>query len=127
METKQLLMDEVQAEIEALGEIEIGSKEHQAAVDSVAKLMDRAIEMEKIETERQDRIEAREEENRVKMEQIRSDKKDRAIKNGLTAAGIIIPTAVTIWGTIKSLKFEVEGTVTTIMGRGFIQKLLPKK
>ena len=29
--------------------------------------------------------------------------------------------------TLTSLKFEEEGTVTTIVGRGFVNKLLPKK
>ena len=59
--------------------------------------------------------------------QMEEEKKDRWIKNGLAAAGIIIPTLVTIWGTVKSIKFEETGTITTIMGRGFINKLLPKK
>ena len=54
------------------------------------------------------------------------EKKDRLIKNILTGAGIIIPLGVTVWGTLKTLKFEEEGTVTTLMGRGFINKLFPK-
>ena len=55
------------------------------------------------------------------------EKKDRLIRNCISAAGIIIPSLLTIWGTFKTFKFEQEGTVTTIMGRGFINKLLPKK
>ena len=61
------------------------------------------------------------------MQLAEDEKRDRRIKNGITIAGIVIPSLITIWGTIKSLNFEKEGTVTTIMGRGFINKLLPKK
>ena len=61
------------------------------------------------------------------MQLAEDEKRDRRIKNGITIAGIVIPSVITIWGTIKSLNFEKEGTVTTIMGRGFINKLLPKK
>ena len=63
----------------------------------------------------------------LKVKQIEEEKKDRLVKNCLTAAGIVIPVWVTIWGTLKTLEFEKTGTVTTIMGRGFINKLLPKK
>ena len=59
--------------------------------------------------------------------QLQDEKKDRLVKNVLTLLGIAVPTVVTIWGTNKSLKFEETGSVTTIMGRGFINKLLPKK
>ena len=55
------------------------------------------------------------------------EKKDRLVKNIITAAGIVLPLVITVWGTKVSLKFEEEGTFTTIMGRGFINKLLPKK
>ena len=64
---------------------------------------------------------------RDQLAQLESERKDRIIKNCISIAGIIIPVIVTIWGTKKSFEFEKEGTITTIMGRGFINKLLPKK
>ena len=65
--------------------------------------------------------------NARRVQQAEDERKDRKLKNGISVAGIVIPIVVTIWGTLKTLKFEETGTVTTIMGRGFIQKLLPKK
>jgi len=103
-------------ELETLRDMEVGTEQYKATVDGVAKLMDRAIEMNKIDNELYEKEKQREEE-----------KKDRLIRNILTGAGIAIPAALTIWGTLKSLKFEETGTVTTIVGRGFINKLLPKK
>lgn len=116
MDIETLLNKELKSEFEVLEELEGGTDDYVKMVDGIAKLMDRAIEIEKINLEHDERI-----------EQAKEEKKDRLIKNIMTAAGIIIPTIVTIWGTKASFKFEQEGTITTIMGRGFINKLLPKK
>lgn len=127
MEIEKLLDKEIQHEFSTLKDKEVGTEEHKTSVDELTKLLDRAIEMKKISIEVQDKIENREFENDLKLKQMEEDKKDRWVKNGIAVAGIVIPTAVTIWGTLKSFKFEEEGTITTIMGRGFINKLLPKK
>lgn len=127
MSIKSLLEEEIKEEFEELGKTEIGTEAYKVTVDGLTKLVDRAIELEKSEAERADKKAAQESELELKAQQLEDEKKDRKVKNWLTAAGIVIPTGVTIWGTIKSIKFEQEGTITTIMGRGFINKLLPKK
>lgn len=122
-----LLETEIQDELEKLNDMEVGTEKHKMAVDDIAKLFDRAIELDRLEIEQAEQIKNREIETELRQKQMKEDKVDRWVKNGLTAAGIVLPIGVTIWGTLKSLKFEEEGTVTTIMGRGFINKLLPKK
>ena len=115
IETK--LHIEIEEELDKLNEIkDVKSDEFRTVSDNVAKLIDRAIEMEKIGNDFE------------KFQiQLREEQKDRLVKNCIAAAGIIIPAGLTIWGTIKSIKFEETGTITTIIGRGFINKLLPKK
>lgn len=127
MSIEHLLYDEMETEFEKLRELTPGSDEHKAIVDELAKLMDRAIEMEKVNNECVDKAEIRENEQALKKQQFEDEKRDRLIKNIISVAGIALPLMVTIWGTKVSLKFEEEGTFTTIMGRGFINKLLPKK
>lgn len=125
-----LLKQEIEEEFGELNKIELGSNEYKTTVDGLTKLVDRAIELEKLNIEDEKRIEAQKDkefENDLKIKQMESDKKDQKVKNGIAVAGIIVPVAVTVWGTLKSFKFEETGTVTTIMGRGFINKLLPKK
>ena len=145
IETKLEL--EISEDLDGLSDLELGSEEYKVAVEGLAKLMDRAIDLKKIdadmskESERIDaeldelevkkkELDIKEEQFKLEMElkekQLESDKKDQLIRNGIAIAGIVLPIAVTIWGTLKSLKFEETGTVTTIMGRGFIGKLLPK-
>ena len=122
-----LLETEIEAEFEKLQSMEVGSEQYRTTVDGLTKLLDRSIEIDKYRSEARDKEENRKIDTNFKSKQANDENKDRLIKNGLTLAGIVIPSVITIWGTLKSLKFEQEGTVTTIMGRGFINKLLPKK
>lgn len=115
IETKLHL--EIEEELDKLDQIKnADSPEFKATLDSVTKLMDRAIEMERLGTE----VERAQ-------QQMREEQKDRLVRNIIAVAGIVIPSAITVWGTIKAIKFEETGTITTIMGRGFFNKLLPKK
>lgn len=123
---KTLLDEEISNELETLGGLEIGSEEYKTTVDGITKLMDKKIELEK--SERDAKVKDRDYElESKKLVQIDNDKKDQLFKNGIAIAGIVIPSLITIWGTFKTLRFEETGTVTTIMGRGFVNKLIPKK
>ena len=116
MKIQTLLNEEIEAEFEKLKDMEKGTEEYKTTVDGLTKLVEKSNEMTKFEIEHDEKV-----------KQMKEEKKDRVIKNVLTACGIIVPTIVTIWGTKASFEFEKEGTITTIMGRGFINKLLPKK
>ena len=127
MKVETMLHDEILNEFEELKKLEVGSDGYRAAVDGISKLLDRAIEYDKLDAECNERSLNRGFEEDYKLQLAEDEKRDRRIKNGITIAGIVIPSLITIWGTIKSLNFEKEGTVTTIMGRGFINKLPRKK
>ena len=122
-----LLHEEIQDGFDALSRMERGTETHKTTVDEVAKLFDKAIEIEKLEMEAKEREKAREIEASLKRAQMEEDRKDRRVKNGIAIGGIVLPLAVTIWGTFKTFRFEETGTVTTMMGRGFINKRIPKK
>lgn len=118
-ETKTLLREEIHTEFEKLKAIETGSESYKTTVDGLTKLIDRETEMEKFEADKLEKIE--------RQKQAKDEKIDRWVRNGISLAGILLPLGVTIWGTVVSLKFETEGSVTSMIGRGFINKLLPKK
>jgi hypothetical protein len=124
IETK--LHVEIDDELEKLVDIEVGTEQHKAAVDDIAKLTDKALEMERLIQNDKD-LRLREKEQELRLKQMEADERDRLIKNGLTATGIIVSAGLTIWGTIVSIDFEKTGTFTTIMGKGFIHGMLPKK
>lgn len=134
MGIKTLLETEIQKGFKKLDSMEVGSEQYNKTLDGLMKMTDREIEHLKIAIEDQDKAESRiaeidlkTRELDLKMKEMDDEKKDRFIKNCLTGVSIATGVGITVWGTLKSLKFEETGTVTTIMGRGFINKLLPKK
>lgn len=116
MSIEKMLHDEITADFEKLHETDFGTDEYKSGVESVVKMVDRAIELKKIESDAE-----------LKKAEQMTDKRNRLIGHILTGVTTAAGIAVTIWGTKASFEFEKEGTVTTIMGRGFINKLLPKK
>ena len=85
------------------------------------------LEKGKLEMEKINKTLDRDQDKNIKLEQLKDTKTDQIIRNVISGLGILLPIMVTIWGTNKTLKFEETGTVTTMMGRGFINKMLPKK
>jgi hypothetical protein len=131
---EELLREEIRYEIGYLGQQDVGSEGYKNGIDGVIKLMDRWVEVEKVDLQRKqhsDESEQRkyeyEAERALKEKELAEEKKDRLIKNILAGAGIGIPAIITIWGTLKTFRFEETGTITTTLGRGFINKLLSRK
>ena len=134
---KEALDGEISTELEVLDSMETNSEDYKIMVEGLTKLIDKSMELEKIEISKAqeaekiknegEKIKLETEKIKFEAEQAKTNKIFQWIGYGISAAGIVIPVAVTIWGTKVTLNFEKEGTVTTIMGRGFINKLLPKK
>ena len=75
--------------------------------------MDRAIEIEKLESS-----------DSQNEKQMKEDRKSRLVKNCIDVGSIVLPLAVTIWGARASFKFEETGTITTSVGRKFMDKII---
>lgn len=127
MKIETLLHEEIESEFECLDSLEVGTEQYKVTVDGIAKLVDRAIEIDKLNIEAEDKAKNREKDMDFKQQQMEEERRDRLIRNCISAASIVIPSLITIWGTVKTFKFEEEGTITSSIGRGFINKLLPKK
>ena len=127
MSINSLLRDEIQNEFEDLRKMELGTEAYKTTVDGLTKLIDRATELDKIEAEARERIFNRDVDMEFRQKQANDDKKDRIAKNIIAVFSVAAPLALTVWGTHKTFKFEEEGTITTTMGRGFINRLFPKK
>lgn len=127
MSIKTKLHIEIDEGFDEINKMEIGTDQHKAAVDEIAKLMDRAIELEKVENDAEDKKKTRENEHNLRLKQMEDEKKDRLVKNCLTGASILSGIGVTVWGALKSWKFEETGTITSTAGRKFISNLFSKK
>lgn len=127
MDYMALLDDVIVNELKNLKDTKGETDEYKATVECVTKLMDRSIEIKKVTFDQTNKLSRQVFDDKAKVKQDEEDRKDRLIKNCISIAGIVIPALITIWGTLKSLKFEQDGTVTSMAGRAFVSRLFPKK
>lgn len=123
MNIGNLVHDELVVEFEEIGQKEVGSQEHSKAVDAAATLVDRAIELKKLEL-----AEAKQaHEEKLAEENARHEKINRYAQTGLTAVSVIGGIVLTVWGAKKAWKFEETGTITSGPGRKFMDRLFHHK
>ena len=83
-EIKRELDDEILDELKRLGDIDVGTEEYKTTAEGLVKLMDRAIEIDKLEAERVEKEKARNLEQEMKnkqlTEQIKARESDTEIK-----------------------------------------------
>lgn len=119
MDIATQLRETVRNELTELKNIEVGSEEYKVAVDGITKLADRLLEFDN----RASTQALAEAEHKLKLVEMDEEKKDRVVRNVISVVGIVLPICLTVWGTLKTFQFEKEGTITTSIGRGFINKL----
>lgn len=69
-----------------------------------------------------DKIDARDSEDRFKQEQIKERAKDRYINLGMTAAGIVLPLVFNWVWMRRGFKFEETGTYTSATFRNLFSR-----
>ena len=121
MALKTLLDDAVETGFAELDEMEVGSDEYSKTAETLIKMSDRiiAIDKQKAEEENQKIDE------KLRLKQMKQEQIDRYVKHGLTAVSVVGGLALTIWGALASWKYEETGTVTSLAGRKFVNNLLP--
>lgn len=107
---------EIDEKFDELAKLDPTSKEYSAAVDSITKLMDRAIEIEKLEVS-----EAHNE------NQMKEDRRSRIAKNCIDIGLPVASLGITAWLALTSLKFEEEGSITTTIGRKTLDLIFKNK
>lgn len=126
-EIRELLEKEIKTEIEGLDSLTQGSKEHSAAIESLAELYKLKIEEDKTSMERFDKCETRDNDNAFKVAQLEESVKDRYFRLGLTAAELILPLIFYgIWMR-RGFKFEKDGVFTSQTFRGLFNRFKPTK
>ena len=116
MHTNDALRVEIEREINGLKNMEVGSEELSAAVNDVTKLMDRKIEMDRIENEAYEKAEDR-----------KAEQRNRWLGHAITIGTTLLGTTVTLICFHKSMKFEETGTITTFAGKLMQGRALGKK
>lgn len=121
---KSLLKKEIEAEFLELEKIQIGTDDYKTSVDGITKMIDKSIEISKMEADIDSKKEALYAETDLELKKQKNEHFNKMIVNILSGASIVSGVALTIWGTYKTLKFEETGTVTTTAGRSFINSVV---
>lgn len=124
MNMQEMLNEEIVTELGVLKKSKPGDETHKATIDSLTRLMDRAIELKKFEADAEEKATNRETETELKLKQMQDENKDRFVKNVISIARDVAMVGVAIWGTVASMNFEKEGTITTSAGRKHLNKVL---
>lgn len=113
MSVEKLLNEEIKSEFEVLKDMDPSDEAFESTVNSVTKLLDRAIEIDKLN------IEHDEKERMAKV-----DKLDRILKHAISGVSVIGGLGAAILMGFASMNFEKEGTFTSEAGRNAIRQLL---
>ena len=127
MGIKNILWKEKEKEVKELSKMQVGTDQYKVTVDGIARLSDKIIELEKLESEnavKDFENFARTEEQELKRDQLKSEKRDRAVKNVITVGTAVLSVAVYALAFIASTNFEREGSFTTEGGKNSIRQLL---
>lgn len=123
MNLERMTNEEIETEMAELSKMQLGTDEYKATIDGITKLMDRSIKLKELEKDSKEKAEALEAETRLKEEEIEIDKKDKRTRNVIAGVSVIGGLGVTVWGAIKSWKFEEHGYVSSSAGRKFMDNL----
>ena len=122
-EIREMLEKGIKDEIQELSELQAGSKEKADAITNLATLYKVKIDDDKVQLE----VEEKMNNDQLKLEDRAERNKDRYIKLGMEAAGIVLPLIFYAIWMKKGFKFEENGTYTSTTFRGLFNRFRPTK
>ena len=126
-EIRNLLDEEIKAEIEALSSLSFGSKEHLPATEYLATLYKLRVDETKTALDFEEKSENRKNDDEFKKNQLAEQVKDRYFKLGIAAAELVLPLMFYAVGMRRGFKFEENGTYTSTTFRGLFNRFRPTK
>ena len=119
-EIRNLLDEEIKAEIEALSSLTFGSKEHLTATENLATLYKLRVDETKTALDFEEKSENRKND-------LAEQVKDRYFKLGIAAAELVLPLMFYAVWMHRGFKFEESGTYTSTTFRGLFNRFRPTK
>lgn len=127
---RELLSEEIANEVKDLATLDPGSTEHSAAVDSLTKLYKLKIEETKMNLDFEEKCKRRimeDSQHAQENDQLFRQEKERYIKFGMEAAGLILPLMFYAYWMRKGFEFEETGTFTSATFKGLFNRFRPTK
>jgi hypothetical protein len=131
---KEMLEEEVRVEILGLGSLEVGSKEHTAAINNLNTLYRLLIDGAKVDLDYLNQSDGyvmdtrkHQMDGEMREREINNELKHQRIRIAIEVAGIILPLMFYASWMKRGFKFEETGTYTSSTFRGLFSRFKPTK
>lgn len=121
MSVKTLVTQEVCDQINEISKMEVGTETSKTAINGVGVLIDKVIDLEKLEIDKQ-KIELETAKVDIERDKVELDKKDKKIKNQLAIGTAAIGAGITVGMGLLAYVYEERGTITTKAGNKFVDR-----
>ena len=126
MSIKELIEEEIKEELDLISALQPGTTEYGNSINGLSTLITKRNEIVKLELdETKNEIQKELELKKLEMEidKLKAERTNRRVTNILTAAGIVIPVATTIWANVYNWQKEQNGIMTSTGGKNAINAL----
>lgn len=127
MTNLEMLHEEIEKGFEALDTLKKGSEEYEAIVEAQVKLLGRAIEIDRLNIEHEEKLkeqDLKEKEQELKEKELEIEKKDRKWKHGIAIGSAAAGLVTTFFWCREYLIFEETGAVSTQGGRKMLDRAI---
>lgn len=112
---KQTLWKDYNDVSEQIDELNVGDEHYKLLLEEKDKIRNELIKLEEANME-----------TKLKEGQIEADNNKEKIRNAITIGTFAITTGVSLYAIIKTFKFDTDSTVTSTLGRGILNGVVPK-
>lgn len=134
MSLKTNLEETINTGLEQMNRLDVSSDEFKKGAGSLGTLMEHLENMEKTENEysvKMEEIRSNDENKREDLElrkkQAKVDGRHKWGDKVLKVLDIAVPATITVVGTLLTFAFETDNTVTTQIGRDYLNRIVPKR
>ena len=114
-ETRELLMNDYGKVNDLLTVAQPGSDEYERLLNERDDIRNELVKLDSISIEAE-----------CKTAEIEAEDRREKIRNGITIGTFAITSVISIWAVLKTFRFDETGTVTSTLGRGILNNILPK-
>lgn len=126
MSMEGMLRNELESQLTELSKMELGTKAYSDTVRGIVLLSNQLAKFEKANDDYNLKVKEIETDADLRRKQMLTDKKVKRADRICNLIGVGIPAGVTVWGILKTLAFEEDGVVKSLITKGFIQKIIPR-
>ena len=109
-----------------LDELSLDDKKAEVLIKERDNIRNELIEYDKSVKELELKKQLGENDVKIKSKQLTTEQKNELMRNGIAIGTFLISTTVSIFTIVKTFRFDEESSVTSTMGRGVLNGVVPK-